>query len=288
MPALDVLSSMDSDWKAEFETALPRARRMAQILPLVRVFIPHNEPRLTDELHDLLIDGDLKRSHKSGDSSKKEIRLQVRDSLYFHAGRTHPDYGHAVLVFKDLRGAVEVTPFGIGGLDCPSYGPDHAAGKCVSPIAHIELSKQSDFVHDSTWAEKWRDRASEFLAAFFGDRLDKYFYPEDSGRPTRPDPERIFVAPDNRDWRSWTIELRKLDDLHVRAALQADLILIWALDEHVENLIDETVQDTGTPKTDLFPFLTELPEHLRLDRTATDAKSLFAAVDATVKALVLS
>jgi hypothetical protein len=287
VPALDVLANLSNHEAAAFTAQRALAVPVANRLPLVRVVVPRSAPRMTEELADVLRDGMLKKSHKSLASRQKEVQLGVPDSLYFHLGRTHPDYGQAVVVLTSTNSRIEATPFGIGGLLCDSSSPDHNAGRCISPVAHAPVSEQIDFVGRSTWRTDWRDRTADFLALFFAEGFDRYFAPQETGRPRRADPEGIFLAPENRDWRAWTVEVRAAEDVNLQASVSQNSIIFWAIDEFLENYIDELVQDSGTPKAHEFPFLTRMPADRQVRRPATASESLFELVDRRVREFAL-
>src|SRR5687768_16440710 len=128
MPALDPLSSMTPGEAAEQSALLPASGAISMSMPLVRVVVPNND-RGPAEILDVFAHGILRKAHKSAHSRKLELDLGTADSLYFHAGRTHPQYGLAVIVIQDCPKPVEVTPFGLGGLCCSNQdaNPLHAA-----------------------------------------------------------------------------------------------------------------------------------------------------------------
>src|SRR4051812_39531628 len=64
-PALAALGRMDAAWKDAYEAALPKAAAFVAKLPLVRVVVPHRDPRKGLETDDVLRDGKLSPSHKS-------------------------------------------------------------------------------------------------------------------------------------------------------------------------------------------------------------------------------
>jgi hypothetical protein len=146
MPALDALPSPGDTNFDEYMSALSSCEEMANKLPLVRVAVPSDLPARKDvEINDVLIEGRLLRSHKSDRSKEIECKLEVSDSLYFHAGRPHHEYGTAVFVLRNACADEEATPFGLGGLLCRCSGPC----SCLQPIATWKPDEQKKFVEAS-------------------------------------------------------------------------------------------------------------------------------------------
>ncbi len=274
---------MDPAWKAEYQACLPAATEFARRVPLVRVVIPGRKDREETEIDDVLKQGRLRTTHQSQASAQLEDELNVRRSLYFHAGRTHPDYGKMVLVFRpmDEEAKGEATPFGIGGLLCTRTGPYHAAGQCTSPVAHDPKQDQVAFVADSCWATDWREKAAHFLAAFFSPSLDCYFLPADQGKPRRADGAGIYSDAHSRDWRSWTIEVRLLEDVELTLVLRRDGVQAWAMDEQLEDRLRQRAQATGV----MFPWWEELmrSQARRVAAAGATIAELFKQIDEEVK-----
>lgn len=232
MPALDVLNALPNNWKTEFNKAILKAQMVAKKLPLVRVVIPRTDPkRRREEISDVLIHGDLRRTHKSDRSRDIERRLHVPESLYFHAGRPHEDYGDAIFIIEDTANGVEVeaTPFGLGQLLCGKKTDMHKQGRCLAPISHEDDCKQRLFVRGSIWKADWRDRAAQYLALYFGSDPSRYFMEGDKGKPQKHDPDCIYSNDDNKDWRSWRIEVRVLGDISLFDVLARKQLLFWAM-----------------------------------------------------------
>lgn len=245
-------------WRSCYEAALPRARIAAGKLPLVRVVVPRTDPRQLVEVLAVFQAGRLGRDHKSPKAREKEEQLGVADSLYFHAGRPHPDYGRAVIVLRQSRGPEEATPFGIGQLECDS-GTLCSKGACLKPVAHKSRLEQQTFVSGSTWRGEWRKCAGHYLAAYFGDDLLGYFRSGPTARPKYPDPEAIYSNPANIDWRSWTVEVRVLNDINLIEAIAVGDVLLWGLEEDLENWIQQRILDEGRSLSEVFPVLAALP-----------------------------
>jgi hypothetical protein len=256
-PALVALGSMDPAWKDAYENALPAAAALLAKLPLVRVVVPVGRKKM--ETEDVLRDGKLLPTHKSPSAADKERRLAGTDSVYFHAGRTHPAYGKVALVFHPLdeEARAEVTPFGLGGLLCdkPEGNGHPQPPECVLPVSHLEESEQAAFVKDSTWTSSWRERAGHFLAAYFASDLDAYFALADSGRPRRLDPAGVFHSKTgSRDWRAWTFEVRIAGEIDLHRVLDAGRVMMWAMDEE---LYDELTRPSAEGPPTWFSKLQE-------------------------------
>ncbi len=167
MPALDLLPGLDPEERRRFETSLATATLVADRLPLVRVVVAQQPPRHQSELADVLSDGLLKPIHKSNSSRDREIRLGAPDLLYFHAGRTHPDYGAMVFVIEDLPSPPDVvTPFGLGGLLCARTHPPDAL-HCVMPVSHQEEGLQRAFYQASRFTAALAQSWCSFLVVLF-------------------------------------------------------------------------------------------------------------------------
>lgn len=273
---------MDAAWEAQYRATLPSAERFARNVPLVRVVIPGNKREET-EIDDVLKRGRLCTTHQSPTSAQLEDDLQVKRSLYFHAGRTHPDYGKMALIFHPMveEAKGEATPFGIGGLLCPTTGHYHDSGQCTSPVAHDPKDDQIDFVAVSRWSADWREQAGRFLAAFFGPSLGGYFLPADQGKPQRADGAGIYTDPHSRDWRSWTIEVRLLEDVELATVLRRGGIQTWAMDPQLEDRLRQRAQATGAT----FPWWEELmrSKARRLDVPGATIAELFKQIDEEVR-----
>jgi hypothetical protein len=152
----------------------------------------------------------------------------------------------------------EVRVLSHRGLMCNATSQEHADGKCLAPVSHAPPAAQATFVAASTWPEPWRTSARDFLAAYFAKDLSLYFAPNDKGRPDRSDPEAIYQNAANRDWRSWSIEVRVLEDLNILDALSTGTLLWWALDPPIEQDMLQDAIAQGTPLGNLYPMLIRL------------------------------
>ncbi|MCO6459495.1 MAG: hypothetical protein J5I93_29635 [Pirellulaceae bacterium] len=135
----------------------------------------------------------------SDETRRAEALLGYPPSVYFYAGRAHPEFGNLALAFDagvQVGRIGSVTPFDSGGI---VWQPD--------PHIQVRLADDSmqgrvDYCHQSLLSlEEWRDGLGRVLAAYF-DQLQDYW----TGRPVRFDPEGLFEL--NDDWRCWTFEIR--------------------------------------------------------------------------------
>jgi hypothetical protein len=175
----------------------------------------------------------------------------------------------------------EATPFGIGGLLCKGSGRYHDAGQCTSPVAHDPQSDQVAFVAASSWNTAWRERAAHFLAAFFSPSLGDYFLPADQGKPKHADPAGIYSDPHSRDWRSWTIEVRMLEDVDLSAVVRRGNVQAWAMDTQLEDRLRQRIQATGAT----FPWWEELlrSQARRVEADGATIAELFKRIDDEVR-----
>lgn len=287
-PALTVLEALDDVGKAAYETVLPAATQFVAKLPLVRVVVPLG-PRKNVETEDTLRDGKLLPSHKSPLAAKKDRELGAADGIYFHAGRTHPVYGKVAFVFSLLEEEekAEVTPFGLGGLLCDRTGEAHEARGCVAPVAHFSGADQKSFVEGSTWRSDWRDHASKFLAAYFGDDLGAYFAAEALGRPTRCDPAGVFhPTTGSLDWRSWTFEVRIATEVDLHAVLDSGRVMMWAMEEQLYNEVALRTAGAGEPPWWFSKLMKKQVRRITVPN-ALLFEDVLQAVDAEVKRLCM-
>jgi hypothetical protein len=280
--ALAALDQMNEATKSACDEALPAANDFVQKLPLVRVVVPPFSPRMETETCDVLREGKLLTSHRGKSTERIDAALGVATAVYFHAGRTHPDYGKVALVFRPLEQEerAEVTPFGLGALICDQKEEKHALRSCLGPIAHQEEAVQARFVAASTWRSGWRqDQAPRFLAYYFGAALDAYFAAEADGRPERPDPAGIFHPDDGcRDWRGWTFEVRIAETIALHAILDSGRILMWAMDKQLYNDVAEQASRDEAPW-----WFTKLRRSRRIGAPGDTFQEMLRAVDAEVK-----
>jgi hypothetical protein len=288
MAALTHVESLSSSAQASVAAMLPRCQYIASRMPLVRVIVPENA-RYLAEIESIFRNGLLLRSHKSDYSRQLEQTLGAGDALYFHAGRPHPDYGLAILVFADLEEPAEVTPFGLGGLCCPNSDDSdlHRGGGCVSPVAHLPEREQRRFVEESTWHDDWRAQFAKYLAYYFGSEPQRYFLDGDDSRPSRSDPDGIFDDPHNRDWRIWTAEVRIQADIRLSTTSCQSRILWWGAHPTVERKLKRDAYARRTPLSELYPIWMLLSGAKRLPVEPTAGAARFATVKAVIQDHVL-
>lgn len=243
------------------------AERIAGRMPLVRVVVNLSRVGGRVEIEDIFESGVLKPGHKSECASLKERLLRTGDALYFHGGRTHPQYGKAVLVLRDVACALEATPFALGGLLCrhPSLDHEecfdldadmHQRRGCAHPIAHDPIDEQIAFVAEANWGTHWRARLADYLDAHFEGRSDLYFAPGSEGRPRTHEPNGVSRHAMHDDWRAWTVEVRALEAIDLFRAF--DQIMFWALDPMLEDRLARETSRRGMSMTDRYPFYDKL------------------------------
>lgn len=254
----------------DYQTALPAATEMARRLPYVRVLVvdPDNiAPNATPEqvaerrrrhqqhVEEALGQGKLRPEHESGKTRAEEARLKQEPALYFHAGRPSSDYGMMAFVLDiDVLG-VKATPFGLGNLFCGKSDAE-AGHACLFPVAHgRDDDGKAAFVDASTWSDDWRDRAAQYLAAYFGSDLMRYFGEGAEARPTRPHPTGLVAHPKSEDWRAWTIELRVFVEVDLLAAARDGKVLRCAMDRWLDVTLQNRAVATGRLPAELYPVV---------------------------------
>lgn len=290
MAALAHRHALSTKEQESLDAELPRCTQIAARLPLVRVIVPsETNDRQVQEIHDVFAEGLLLRSHKSTRSRNLERQLGAGDALYFHAGRSHPDYGLAILVLSEVSAPVEVTPFGLGGLCCPNIDSDHlhSAGGCVSPVAHMSEAEQRQFVRESTWRADWRAYIAAYIAHYYGSEPYRYFADGEGSRPAPIDPDGIFADPHNRDWRIWTAEVRVQADLSLQDCIADNTLLYWGAHPTVEQKLKRDAVARKTRLSILYPVWLRLPRDKRLPVERTPGTSRFAEVQAAISSDVL-
>ncbi len=253
---------------------LREACRLAQRLPLVRVVVPRpaTHPRHNVEIEDVLDRGLARVEHRGGESRRTETELRATPGVYFHAGRTHPDYGDMALALAPFDCKAEATPFGLGGLACKADCP---AIQCIRPVGHAANALQCAFVAASVWADDWRRHVALYLATYFSD-FDRYF---------QNDPPALYPAvARSTDWRAWTVEVRVLgEDVDLAQALSRNQVLIWAM---TDDLYKECTAkpDNSRAWFDALLEATANGQAQRVEMRNADAIQLFRKVDEWVRA----
>lgn len=288
MPALAHLRALSTKEQESLAAQLPRCTQIAARLPLVRVIVPEHDRHLT-EIHDFFADGLLLRSHKSTRSRNLEQQLGAGDGLYFHAGRSHPVYGLAILVLTEISEPVEVTPFGLGGLCCPNNASStlHTDGGCVSPVAHRSEAEQRRFVQESTWRADWRAYLAAYIAYYYDSEPSRYFADGESSRPARIDPDGIFADLSNRDWRIWTAEVRVQADLRFQDPAMQGTLLFWGAHPMVEQKLKRDAVTRKIRLSTLYPTWLQLPRAKRLPVESVPGTIRFAAIQTAIISYVL-
>jgi len=289
MPALDVIATFTDHDRSLYERDRPAAEQFATRLPLVRVVVPRAPGRRIQEIEDVFAGGVLRTEHRGAGTRDIEAQLGIGPFLYFHAGRSHSDYGDAIFVFDDLEGSYEATPFGLGGLCCPGPpDPFHLRCQCVDPVAHESQVRQSQFVSDSTWKPQWRSEAAKYLAAYFGGRLEEYFDSSPSAKPTLTDPDLIFGDSRNTDWRAWTIEVRSSSDVNLFDVVRSGCILWWGVPDWLEDTMFVTALSNRRRPAERYPLLAQLPSHLRVSVTDAAGTTDFGDLQQSIQEFTLT
>jgi len=267
-----------------FPEQLPKAKKVAELLPLVRVAVPGAAPRREEELGDLLKLGLLKLTHKSPRARGKEERLQAPDSLYFHAGRTHPDYGDFVVALEGPLEKWEASPSGLGSLLCDQepHDPTEVHEGCLAPVAHRPLEQQQYHYKNNNWTEDWCSKAGGFLATYFGQNgLARYFAPGEEGRPDLDDPDQIFHNHNVKDWRAWTIEVRATTDVDLGTALDQRTLLWWGISQKLRREIERRTRDGE--EFSFYERLCRETKHLQIEQMYGNPCEIFELADQQAK-----
>lgn len=285
MPALDLIENLTDVERVEYEAALEPAQIVANRLPFVRVVVHPYTGRGREERDDVFVAGRLSVEHRGLACRRIEASLGLPAILYFHGGRTHPDYGSGVFVLDDINVPYTATPLGLGSLGCPGYGGQHESRQCADPVAHEPLSVQRQFVDGSFWQrEEWRASAASFLALYFRDDLAKYFAPGTAGKPDREDPDKLFGASRNEDWRTWTIEIQAYADVDLFELARQNKIRWWGINSELGDYMRyDSTGDLSDPLEHTFPLLRELPSDKYIFVSPVGGKDLLDEIDELVQ-----
>lgn len=219
---------------------LPRASVVAEKVPLL-----HVDPSLFDLIenppHEFSTNAIGGKSEKT---QRAEELLGLPPSVYFYAGRAHPDFGSSAFAFAagcEESHTGSASPFDTGGL---LSDPPHIKVR-LEPTdgksERVAFGKASEMPLD-----RWRNAFGKCLAAYFDSDLD-YWHK----RPSVPDPEGLFEL--NDDWRAWTFEIRFSEgqSIHERVAWCADETVM----SHLRRLADQQPSAIpGDPPTGLDQF----------------------------------
>jgi hypothetical protein len=251
MPALAELDQyLDANnWRAVYETALPEARRVAAVIPLVHVSgnvdrMPF-ERLISDAPHEIPTSGHP--LYCSNLTWRAEALLGLPHSCYFYAGRAHPQYGSVALAFAvgcEAGRDGSATPFDSGALVHPD---PHRRIQLILPGGDGEANRVAFAEASQVPLRAWRSEFARFLSAYFRNCRSYWL-----GRPERLDPEEIFIL--NSEWIAWTFEIRFTSgvSIHERLAWCADSSVMSRLRQLAA---DEPLPAPGAPLTPLQRFL---------------------------------
>lgn len=186
-------------------------------------------------------------SGKSDNTRRAEEMLGLSASVYFYAGRAHPQFGNAAFAFPagcEASHSGSVSPFDTGGLLSDPPRIKVRLDPTDGEPERVAFGKASQVP-----LGQWREAFGKCLAAYFAVDLD-YWHK----RPSVSDPEGIFEL--NDDWRAWTFEIRFHEghSIHDRIA--------WCADESVMNQLrrladQQPLAVPGDPLSGLDRFLAE-------------------------------
>ena len=221
-----------------------RAEDIANRLPLVRVLLPlakKNPDRFKSHFESVLGRGMIELDHESQKTREFEDSLGVDRGIYFHSARGDDTYGTVLFAFNDLGGALHATPFGLGGLDCDATTDVTCARtSCMPPVSHRAPEGKKRYVEPHTWKTEWRARAAVHLESYFEcDGFIRYF--ERNALPCNPDPDGIWHAAQQNgkiDYRHFTVEVRLLGRLDLRAALRAGQIRFCCIPSEIKMMAE--------------------------------------------------
>jgi hypothetical protein len=234
----------NTSWRSMYDRNQAKALEVAAKMPLIHVsghYTPFIDVILTPP-HELPT-SDASAGYCSDYTRSAEDNLGINRSVYFYAGRAHPNFGSLALAFDPACEAAHtgsVTPFDSGGLNgkgefmrwnLPDYHDATLRGFMAQSV--IDLAD-------------WRVHFAEYLSMYF-DPLSEYWF----GRPCRMDPEEIFQ--DGNEWRAWVFEVRFNEGQRISDAQ------VWCASPEQMGLIFEAIE--GMPPTGVG--LTPLEEFLR-------------------------
>jgi hypothetical protein len=243
----DARVNADASWRSMFDRNIASALEVAAKMPLVHVsghYVPFVDVILAPP-HELPT-SEASAGYCSDYTRSAEDNLGINRSVYFYAGRAHPDFGSIALAFGPACEAAHtgsVTAFDTGGLH----------GKFIRwNLPDYDATTLRGFMADSVIdLAEWRAHFADYLAIYF-DPLSEYWF----GRPSRVDPEEIFQA--GNEWRAWVFEVRFNEGQRISDAL------VWCASPEQVSLIFEAIE--GLPPAGAVPLgaVTEpLDEFLR-------------------------
>jgi hypothetical protein len=193
----------DRKWKDTYESNLPRARQVAERIPLIHVTARRDRISFA-ELFEPAVPVLPTSEHPafcSNATREAEDNLGLGRSVYFYAGRAVSDFGDVALAFEPAVEASHTgsaTAFDTGGL---LGKPPHCL-KCT--LTDEPLEKKQKFARRSTARlQCWRKFFRHQLAAYFSTPADYW-----DGRPAHDDPEELYAPARDNLPRAWTAEVR--------------------------------------------------------------------------------
>lgn len=250
MPALTHLSSRlskDPKWRAVYLRNLPMCKAIAKELCLVHVSGNAKRVSFSELISSSpfqLPTSEALYGYCSGKTREAEDMLGLKRSLYFYAGRAHPNFGKIALAFEgkcENSHSGSATPFDTGGV---------ADGKIATNLSDARPSILRWFTSNSMFSlGKWRIAFAHFLAAYFTQPSDYW-----SGRPFKDDPEELFTK--NADWRAQVFEIRFHEGQEILSAC------FWCASRGQQQLLDREAKShppIGAFPTPLQQLLNDIP-----------------------------
>ena len=283
MALLDKIDSRirrDPEWKRTAKAAYKQSRVTATRIPLLHVTGSRRFPFLrvcTD------YDGEIPTSADTDGASAatrhKEDEFGFGRSLYFYAGRAHPEYGDAALGFAPSveeghtgsvtatgyyasqdhthlpcndpalsKGYIAASTYALGPHETVSVPPWPKTSKVFGLLRVVarlwcSVHKRLPFLPKPTSFQKiprWRAFFAIMLAAYFPDNRSYW-----EGRPFRDDPDGVFRQVD--DWRAWAWEVRFSEPESLRN------VKAWCPKPEVWDEIQDVVKGTTFPVAGAVP-----------------------------------
>jgi hypothetical protein len=163
-----------------------------------------------DPVQQLLLEHEIPTSAEEhgycGDNARfVEDQLDHTRSVYFYAGRAHPDYGSMALAFpasSERNRFHAATPFDSGGL-VKHEAELHTAFRLLL-VPDDTLTARVAYCRASVVSspDTWRRELGRWFAYYYPSGAHGYW----TDRP-RPDPEELYSS-NGDEWRAWTWEVR--------------------------------------------------------------------------------
>lgn len=211
---------------------LARCEQVAAKMPLVHVTSGRaGRPMLWD-----IADGTIPTSEEQyrycGPTTRDvELLLGFPPSVYFYAGRAHPQYGEVALAFLpevERTVAHSATPFDSGGV-----AREDGRGYHFTPPAGMS---RADFARACILEADWRAEFARWLAGYFPSGARGYW----ERPPEREDPNGLYSA--GNDWSAWVWEVRFTRGPAVTEAA------VWATtDSHLREIRNALVDQWNAP-----------------------------------------